>query len=145
VLAGIAGPAEYFRIRSLPDPGASIEKYVEALTEADKFLAHEIQFLNNEIPRIRPLWKVHPQLWWQKGGFMYLLEQLFRKDAGLTVKGAHLQIINIRQKLDGKELTFYEEKGGCPAISKARRELSRSYKRICDRILARALNLHSKR
>jgi hypothetical protein len=145
VLAGVAGPAEYFRIRSLPDPGALIEKCLEVLSETEKLFGREVKFLNIEIPRIGPLWKVKPQLWWQKGGFTYLLEQLFRKHAGMTVKEAHLQIIKIRRILDGKDLKFDYEKGYSPAISKARRELPRNYRRICDRVLARALKLPSKR
>jgi hypothetical protein len=141
VIAGMAGLAEYFRVGSRTDPGEIVDRCIKVLGETEKRLTREIKFLNDEIPRVGPLWKNQPELSWQKGGFTYLLERLFRTDAGLTVRDAHLRIIEIRRKVDGKKLKFDYVKNYCPAISKARRELPRRYRIICNRIVARVVKV----
>jgi hypothetical protein len=144
VIAGLAGPAEYFRINSLPDPGAALQTLLSALSDVDRFISREIKFLRREIPLVKPLWKIEPHRWWQKGGLPYLLERLLRDHAGLTLKEAHFRIIKIREKLDSTHLEFNDEKGYCPAISNAIKRLPESYKNLCDRVLASKLKLPPK-
>jgi len=134
-LVGLSGAAEYFRKHIDIDPGAPIDRFREVLSQIRKILLQEINFLESEALNTKPLWKSKPQLWWQKGTFEYLLERLFRDRFDLTVERAHLLIINIRQKLDGKKLKFDEDRKICPAIRNAIDRLSPAQKKECDDVL----------
>jgi hypothetical protein len=76
-LMGLRRPLEYFRVKSLPDPSLPLEKLKQAINDAAEFLARESKALRRRAPRIKALWKTHPMLWWQKGGFEYALNRIF--------------------------------------------------------------------
>jgi hypothetical protein len=143
-LAGVEGPLAYFRARSLPDPARPLEDFLQSLATAKSFLTNEIRFLRLEIPRVRPLWKQKPILWWQKGGFEYVMERLFRERGGLTLKEAHKSIGEIRRKLDGMKLTLDEERGYSSAIARAIDRMPLAYKTDCDEVLRAVLMLAAK-
>jgi len=139
-LAGMAGPIEYFRSHSLPDPAATLDALLMSLDNADEFLAEEISFLTREVPRIRAFWKERPILWWQKGGLQYVLERLFRERGRLKLKDAHEMIGKIRFKLDGTK-PDHTYKGYSPRIATAIKHMPPDYRKACDRVLLTALNL----
>jgi hypothetical protein len=144
-LAEWQGPIAYFQQNSLEDPGKTVADLGLALGRAEDFLSKEIKMLRNKVPKIHRLQKFRPILSWAGGGFYYVLERLFRERAKLTVKDAHLLIIEIRRKLDNKKLAFNEEKGFCPAITEQIKRMRSDYKKACDRVLKARFNLSPKR
>jgi hypothetical protein len=135
----LRGPLEFFIRNSLPDPASGLAALSQAISDADKILVKELKRLKKKAPRIKALWKEKPVIAWQKGGFEYVLQQIFRFHLRLTIPKAHKRIIEIRRKLMGDQLRFDSEKGNAPAISRIIERMPGSYRLQCDRVIARIL------
>jgi hypothetical protein len=141
----LSGLGNYYRLKGIPDPAESLERFLKLWPEIELFARREIDFFRSHNLGIRDLLGQRLRHSWRHGRLEYVLYQLFTCFSSRKMSQKHIeeQIELISQELYGTFRQIDPERGGCQAVREAvmRVRKNKQHKEQCESFLKSRLTV----